>query len=230
MSTRKSPISLSQYILDQIPQTDSALTALNLAFETLPEAILNHSIRVFLLVRWLAEKEGSEWAADEEKRTLLFVAAICHDFGASDLYNGSQRFEVEGADAAEAHCLSHGIAQADAHKVWTAIALHTSPGIAERIDPFTRLIRLAVKMDFSAGSREQFQATQYSEEIEQYLPRLDIERVLANAVVKQAVKIPERVDSMTWPDSQKHPKQSWPGILLRAHIENPGYDGVNPAF
>ncbi|EEB93572.1 hypothetical protein MPER_07748 [Moniliophthora perniciosa FA553] len=51
------------------------------------------------------------------------------------------------------------------HKVWTAIALHTSPGIAERIDPFTRLVRLGVNMDFSRTVRDEYGATEYAEEI-----------------------------------------------------------------
>ena len=177
----------------------------------------------------LAIKEGSDWAQNA-KLPLLFAACICHDFGASDRYNGRQRFEVEGADAASRHCASHGISAEDCHKVWCAIALHTSPGIAERIDPFTRLVRLAVKLDFSPAVKDAYGAQTYASEIELLLPRLNIEKVLADAVVAQATKIPERVDSTTWPDSEKHPKASWPGILLRAHLENPGYDGVNPAF
>lgn len=80
------------------------------------------------------------------------------------------------------------------HQVWVAIALHTSAGIAERIDPLTRLVRLGVKMDFSRPVREQFGATDYAAQIEEYVPRLNAERVLADAVVRQAVKIPEHID------------------------------------
>lgn len=80
------------------------------------------------------------------------------------------------------------------HQVWVAIAIHTSPGIAERIDPLSRLIRLGVKMDFSKAVRENLGATDHSVQIEEYLPRLNIEKVLADAVVSQAVKISERID------------------------------------
>ncbi|KAK5090513.1 hypothetical protein LTR05_000686 [Lithohypha guttulata] len=212
----------------QIPDNIACNSTLNVAAGALPEAILNHSLRVYLLAKWLADKEGNN--LQDTKLSLLFLACICHDFGASDQYNGSQRFEIEGADAASNLCASHGIPPDECHKVWTAIALHTSPGIAERIDPFTRLVRLGVKLDFSQASRDAYGAQIYSSEIELLLPRLHIEKVLADAVVKQARKIPDKVDSMTWPDSEKHPKASWPGMLLRAHIENVGYNGVNPAF
>lgn len=211
------------------PPDVSCKTALDIAASALPQPIFNHSLRAYLLAKWLAAKEGSDWA-NEDKLPLLFVACIAHDWGASNIYNGAQRFEVEGADAASSHLKSHGVSADDCHKVWCAIALHTSAGIAERIDPFTRLLRVAIKMDFSPDVRDANGAGSYAAEIEKMLPRLDIEKVLADAVVKQAVKIPEKVDSMTWPDSQKHPKASWPGILLRAHLQNPGFDGVNPAF
>ncbi|KAL3451725.1 hypothetical protein BJX65DRAFT_268491 [Aspergillus insuetus] len=192
-------------------------------------AYLRPNFRVFLIARWLADTEESDWASPS-KSPYLFVAAILHDIGASDLYNGCQRFEVEGADVAKNHLLAHGVPPEDCHQVWVAIALHTSPGIAERISPLARLIRLAVKIDFRTTFRDEMNATDYSTEIEKCLPRLDTEKTLANAVVGQAQNIPAINDSLTWPNLEKHPSSSWPGVLLRAHIENQGYDGINPAF
>lgn len=219
-----------QSILDQVPSQPVCLEALDFAVKQLSEPILNHSLRVYLIAKWLAENEGDENLTQPESLRLIFVAALFHDMGTCDLYNGSQRFEVEGADAAKAHLKAHMISEADSQKVWVAIALHTSPGIAERIDPFTRLIRTAVKIDFSTAQQEQHKATEIVDTIEAVLPRLDIESVLADSVVRQAKKIPELAEGPFWPDSEKHPKASWPGILLKAHLENPGYEGVNPAF
>ena len=212
-----------------VPNSETCATTLGLAQE-LPPPILNHSIRVYLLARWLAEKEGNTTWTSSAKLPLLFAAAVCHDLGAGDSYNGAQRFEVEGADAAKAQLLARGVPESESHQVWTAIAVHTSPGIAERIDPLSRLIRIAVKMDFSRSFCQEMGGTAYAASIEEQLPRLDVERALGDAVVKQAAKIPEKVDSLTWPNSQKHPSASWPGILLRAHLENPDHDGINPAF
>ncbi len=225
------PSSLPEYVLSRIPAGDICASALKIAQDHLEPSILNHSLRVYLLAKWVAEKEGSEWAA-EDKLPYLFVASVCHDFGTCDLYNGKQRFEVEGADAAKEHLLSHGVPQDISHNVWTAIAIHTSPGIAERIDPLSRLVRFGVMIDFRASFREEQGAAEYSAEIQEHLPRLAIEKDLGDAVVKQATKIPQdiKVDGFTWPSSQKHPSASWPGILLRAHLLNPDHEGVNPAF
>ena len=218
-------------VVDRIPKTELCMIALNLAGKNLLPPIFNHSVRVFLAAQWLAEKENSEWA-HPDKLPLLFVACICHDLGTSDEFNGKQRFEVEGADAARHHCKAHGISNEDSHRVWTAIAVHTSPGIAERIDDLSRLVRLAVMMDFSLAKRKELGADQLIVEVERLLPRLDIEKVLADAVVSQAgeADIYERPDNMTWFSSHKFPKSSWPGLLLRARLQNPDYRGNNPAF
>lgn len=228
MEHNKTSPSLCDYVTERLPQTDICKAALGLAWRALPESIFNHVVRTFLLARWLTEKEGSEWC-QPNNLTLLYVACICHDLGVSDLYNGSQRFEVEGADAAKAHLLSHGISEDSSHQVWIAISLHTSAGIAERIYPLSRLVRYGVMMDFSLATRQAMGAVEYSSEIENHLPQLNIEKVLGDAVVHQSEHL-DQYDRSTWPDSKKHPKASWPGILLRAHLDNPSHDGINPAF
>ncbi|KAF4973361.1 hypothetical protein FSARC_339 [Fusarium sarcochroum] len=216
-------------VLAEIPDNPICHSALGLALDALPLPILNHSLRVFLLARYIAERENSLFHSGPQI-TLLFVAAIHHDIGTSDLYNGIQRFEVCSADCAKSHLLKHNYSEAEAHQVWTAIAIHTSPGIAERIDPLSRLIRLAVISDFGSKElRERLKVSEHCKEIEKILPRLDPEKSLGDAVVNQAKKIPH-VDSLTWPNDEKFPAASWPGILLRAHAENPDHVGINPAF
>jgi hypothetical protein len=231
MADNDTTFGLPQEVLSKLPQSDLCQTALSLACKSVSRPIFNHCVRVFLAAHWLAQKEDSEWA-QPDKLPLLFVACVCHDLGTCDDFNGPQRFEVEGADAAERHCQSHGISDADSHRVWTAIAIHTSTGIAERIDPLSRLVRFGVMMDFSPPTRQQVGGDELFAEIEKTLPRLDIERVLAEAVVGQAgeAETSQRVDNKTWFSTHKFPVASWPGILLRARLQNPDHVGRNPAF
>ncbi|KAM0240334.1 hypothetical protein ACHAPO_002230 [Fusarium lateritium] len=220
---------ISALVLDKVPDNLACQRALDLAREALPVPILNHSLRVYLLARFVAKKEDSPFVS-EGHIGLLFVAAILHDAGASHLYNGTQRFEICSADCAKDHLIKHGYSETEAHQVWTAIAVHTSPGIAERIDPLSRLIRLAVRSDFGSEEyRRSIGIDEYCKEIEGFLPRLGPEKALGDAVVKQAKKIPQ-VDSLTWPNDDKFPAASWPGILLRAHAQNLDHEGVNPAL
>lgn len=197
------------------PGSTLCAAAFDLIMSALPLSIVHHSIRVYLFANWLDQREESQLANSE----LLFVACVCHDLGASHKHDGPQRFEIEGADVAAALLRDQGKSQEEAHDVWTAIALHTSPGIAERITPLARLVRLGVLMDFRPATRESLDAIGYGREIESKLPRLEIEKLLGDAVVHQAILNP-----------QKAPAASWPNNLYKSYLENPEWTGVNIAF
>ncbi|KAK5050999.1 hypothetical protein LTR84_003558 [Exophiala bonariae] len=201
-----------------VPDTPLSKAILRHVVSALPLSIVHHSLRVYLFANWLAHKEASPLADGH----LLFAACVGHDLGASHLHNAtSERFEVEGADTTVALLREHhrDLTETDAHDVWVAIALHTSPHIAERITPLARLVRLAVLIDFRPLSRQSHHAVDYGREIEIKLPRLDIEKILADAVVHQAVQNP-----------LKAPPASWPNALYKSHLENPDWTGVNKGF
>jgi hypothetical protein len=59
----------------------------------------------------------------------------------------TERFEFDGANAARAFLRAHHIAQSDIDLVWTAIALHTTPGIPVHMHPIVALVTAGVEMD-----------------------------------------------------------------------------------
>src|SRR6266480_6106368 len=129
--------------LPSAPLVDASL-ALVRSTETRP--IVDHSIRTFLFARLLAGHEGclDDAAYDEE---LLFAATVMHDLGLGEQARGQARFEVEGADLAAAVLREHGVAEADVDRVWEAIALHSSHGLAERRGLLTYLTYKGVFID-----------------------------------------------------------------------------------
>jgi len=201
-----------------VPGDDISQSAYGVASRDLHPAILSHSLRVYLFAKSLAAREQSLWASPERLR-LLFASCIYHDIGTCTGAKDAQRFEVVGADTA-AHALrSLNVPDADVHEVWVAVALHTSPHIAERISPLARLVRLAVTMDFKRPAAMVFTTEVEVEANERSFPRMEIEKVLGDAVVEQALHSPE-----------KAPMVSWPGVILRSKMENPEWEGVNKAF
>ena len=71
-----------------------------------------------------------------------------HDMGLTHEHSSAEeRFEVDGANAARDFLRSHGIAQHDIETVWTAIALHTTPGIPQHMHPVVALVTAGVEMD-----------------------------------------------------------------------------------
>lgn len=189
-----------------------AESALKYVREIEAEPMVNHSVRTFLYARAAAAS-----AAEEEiDLEALFVACLFHDAGATTRHNGPQRFEVEGADAAVDFLRRHGWTRDRMDAVWEAIALHTSPGIAERWGPIARYTRLGVRMDFGAATLAE---PAYKDIVEAEYPRLDIERTLSTVVVDQALH-----------HAAKAPPGSWPGALVAAYQADPENPRLNPAF
>ena len=225
-TTISSPLLPNELVSSKICQSAFALAKTHLSL-----AILHHSLRVFYFAWQLTKCDnpesllGADSVADfrdNSKYSLLFTACILHDLGTCQEYDGEQRFEVEGADAALTLLQYHGISGKEAYDVWVAIALHTSPHIGERIGALANLVRRAVLLDFGRTLPklgEENDSLQFKEAAEKEWPRLNIEKVLCDAVVEQAVRQPA-----------KAPPASWPGILYRAHLAEPEWDGVNKAF
>jgi hypothetical protein len=145
-------------------------------------SIANHSVRSFFFAQLLAEHEGalSDAAYD---RDLLYAATVMHDLGAGDLAPGAARFEVEGADLAASLLTEHGVDGRDVERVWEAIALHTSPGIAERRGLLAYLTRSGIVIDF--GHNAEIVAG-WEKQIHAAYPRLAMVRSLTDAIVERA--------------------------------------------
>lgn len=103
-----------------------------------------------------------------------------------------------------------------AREAWLAIAMHTSPHVAEGAGGLITALRLGVRADF--GTYDGLGAGVLGE-AEGRLPRLGVEKELGDAVVKQAVAL-----------SSKAPGASWPRDLVRAKEAEPEWEGVNKAF
>ncbi len=130
-----------------VPAGPLAEAALTVVRSSESAAVANHSLRSFFFAELLAAHEGCQQDAGYD-RDLLFAATVMHDLGVGSLAKGEARFEVEGADLAAAVLRGHGVAQPDTDRVWEAIALHTSPGIAERRGLLAYLTREGVGIDF----------------------------------------------------------------------------------
>lgn len=205
--------------LDFVPQTPTAKAAYALASSLLSREILNHSIRVYLYAKALAERSTTAYIADQTNHDLLFTACILHDIGTVSKYDGPLRFEVEGADAAVTFLKEQGVSDEQAHEVWIAIAIHTTPHIADRINELASLVHEAVYTDFGKDVKKLHDLAELKKAFEVRFERLGIEQVLVDKVVEQAKKTPE-----------KAPKVSWPYELVRICSQDPKYDWVSNGY
>jgi HD superfamily phosphodiesterase len=154
-----------------IPDTALVADATALVREATNELLYNHSRRVFLF----GALQGKRLGLDPDPE-LLYVGAMFHDLGLTDLY-GTQnlRFEVDGANAARAFLLEHGISADDAYNVWTAVALHTTPAIPEFMTPEVALVTAGVETDVLGIQYDALAASDISAVVAAH-PRPDFKR------------------------------------------------------
>jgi hypothetical protein len=115
------------------------------------DLLFDHSRRVFLFGALQGRRRGLQ--PDPE---LLYVGAMFHDLGLTERYRTSNlRFEVDSANAAREFLLEHGRDKADADKVWLGIALHTTPGVPEFLDPEIALVTAGVETDVLGIERDE---------------------------------------------------------------------------
>ena len=183
----------------EIPGTAAVADASRLIRETTSPLIYHHSRRVFLFGRIHAQRLGLE--PDPE---LLYLAAMFHDTGLvtpfSDL---EQRFEVDGADRGRRFLLERGFSTAAAETVWTAIALHTTPGIPGRMGPEIAATHLGVLTDVVGVGLDALDADQVAEILAVH-PRGDFKNAFLRACYDGMKDRPETTNGTVNADILEH--------------------------
>ncbi|MBB5058221.1 hypothetical protein HDF16_002935 [Granulicella aggregans] len=136
----------------QIPETKLAREITEFIRDTENELLFNHSSRVYYFGAIAGKQRGLKFDAE-----LLYAGAMFHDVGLMPSHSSStDRFEVDGANAAREFLKTRGIAKENLDTVWTAIALHTTPGIPQYMQPVVALVTAGVEMDVLGLTYSQF--------------------------------------------------------------------------
>ncbi|WP_405688609.1 HD domain-containing protein [Streptomyces sp. NBC_01387] len=127
----------------RVPDTKLAREATELVRDSTSELIYHHSRRVYFFGS--LQGRNRDLSHDPE---LLYIAAMFHDLGLSEPFHESgRRFEVDSADEARRFLQGHRLPEDGIRRVWTAIALHTTPGIPEFMEPEVALLTAGVEYD-----------------------------------------------------------------------------------
>jgi hypothetical protein len=126
-----------------IPDSKLAREITEVVRDTTSDLLFHHSSRVYYFGALAGKQRGLKFDSE-----LLYCGCMFHDMGLTQKHSSSnKRFEVDGANAARDFLKQHGIEQQEIDKVWSAIALHTTPGIPEYMDPVIALVTAGVEMD-----------------------------------------------------------------------------------
>jgi hypothetical protein len=126
-----------------VPDTKLARDATQLVRDSTTDLVYDHSRRVF----WFGSLQGKNRGLSFDPE-LLYIGAMFHDIGLNEQFRSSgRRFEVDSADEARRFLQGHGVPEDSIRRVWTAIALHTTPGIPEFMEPEVALVTAGVEYD-----------------------------------------------------------------------------------
>ncbi len=126
-----------------MPESALARDAMQLIRCALSDVLFGHALRSFLFGAIAGRRRGVAFDAD-----LLCVAALFQNAGLARKHMFSpRRFEVDGANDARDFLTARGVDAPGCERVWTAIALHTTPGIPGLMAPEIALLAAGAQMD-----------------------------------------------------------------------------------
>jgi len=178
-----------------LPDSPLAVAARELARDVSPGFVYHHAIRSYLFARELSAASALPAVDDDE---LLFLVCVLHDLGATEFANTDQRFEVDGADAAARFLREHDVDPARVEIAWTAIALHTSVGLADRFGPVAAVAHVGISADI-VGALRQHLSEPFTNRVHAAWPRHDLGYALGAVLAEQAHRNPAKAPPMTFP-------------------------------
>jgi hypothetical protein len=136
-----------------LPVPDTALTRdiTDYVREAEDDLLFDHSRRVYFLGVMQGRRRGLH--PDLE---LLYAGAMFHDVGLTEPYRSTStsRFEVDSADLARDFLMDRGVDAAVARTVWLGVALHTTPGVPQFLEPEIALVSAGVETDVLGIGRD----------------------------------------------------------------------------
>ena len=137
----------------RIPDTSLAYEVTQFVSGVTPLWLLNHLLRTYVFGELFGRRSAMKYDSE-----LLYLGAMMHDLGLTDEFAGIQRFELDGADAANRFLLKHGVSKHRIDLVWDCIAFHTSGGIYERMAAEIALVGFGVLADTTGTGIEKLPA------------------------------------------------------------------------
>jgi len=122
--------------------------------------LFNHSMRSWLFAEAIGRVKGIAY-----DREIVAIGTILHDIGLTPNVSGSNRFEVNGADAAVAFIRGKGLSDRRVQLVWDLVALNSTPSLALHKEPEVAVGTMGIGLDYGGFGVDA-------------LPPSDLERIL----------------------------------------------------
>jgi hypothetical protein len=175
------------------PETALAADVRRLLGQCAP-VIAAHSQRSYQFAAAFAAADGVD--LDDE---VLYLGTVLHDIGLSPAAEGSERFEVRGANLVRVLLLDHGMERDRVASVWDAIAMHASTPLARHKSPETRYANRGIALDVRGSGAEALEPTLVRAVLDRW-PRHDFPAEFETMLADEVRAHPDSV-RMSWLES-----------------------------
>jgi len=178
---------LGTHLIAGVSVPDSALitAALEHAQKLSEPYLFNHAVRSWLFAAKIGQLKGI--AYDPE---VVAVGTILHDIGLTAGVPGSNRFEVNGADAALSFIKNRGLSNRRAQLIWDLIALNSTPSIALHKEAEVALGTMGIGLDWGGFGFELIPSAEMTAIIGAF-PRLKMKDNFAETCCRLVTAKPE---------------------------------------
>jgi HD domain len=153
-----------------------------------------HSERSYQFAAAFATSDGIE--LDDE---VLYLGTILHDIGLSPAAEGTERFEVRGANRVRTLLLDHGMERDRIANVWDCIAMHASTPLARHKSPETRYANRGIALDVRGSGAEALEPALVRAVLDRW-PRRDFPTEFEAVLADEVRSHPDSV-RMSWLES-----------------------------
>ena len=121
---------------------------------------------------------------------VVAVGTILHDIGLTAGVSGSNRFEVNGADAALSFVKERGFSDRRAQLIWDLVALNSTPSIALHKEAEVALGTMGIGLDYGGFGFELIPSADIAEIVDAF-PRLKMKHKFAETAAISSATRPE---------------------------------------
>jgi hypothetical protein len=147
--------------------------------------LFNHAMRSWLFAAKIGQSKGLD--CDLE---VVAVGTILHDIGLSAAVSGSNRFEVNGADAARSFVKDRGISNRRAQLIWDLVALNSTVSIALHKEAEVAVGTMGIGLDYGGFFLELISSADMTAILRAF-PRLKMKTQFAETCCRLVAAKPE---------------------------------------
>ena len=147
--------------------------------------LFNHAMRSWLFAAKIGQSKGFD--CDLE---VVAIGTILHDIGLSSAVSGSNRFEVNGAEAVRSFVKERGISDRRGQLIWDLVALNSTPSIALHKEPEVALGTMGIGLDYGGFFIELVPSADMTEILRAF-PRLKMKTQFAETCCRLVAAKPE---------------------------------------